>query len=954
MTNDYGNLMLMKACALLSLDPELTRNKKVNNIKALNLHNARVYEENANRLITNWNLLAQQYNEEYPEKQKLRTLGYNTFVNDEKALMTIADEYIELLFQETPQKYSSLIKAREHELSITRETLLERIDALQSADKRLKDLRKGAYTDDDSWTAYAYLRKALLYLEGINIFQEKDLGAVLQGINLTGIKMRSFNDSNSALARQMGELMSRFRTAVRLQFVQEQFEWSKLIDAAYKERGTSTGVMGNDWSFFEKWFEHTLDGKIDPAFRLVRPENFEGGPAEKKAYLHFLETNAKYRWPRENTRENMRDTDEWYEVPMIKAGFIEHFTSGKPLAAIRSTWEKYKEASIGMIMGNPDVERTRKEFENIDVEALPNVIDKDSDERQYFVTKQGVEGLEKNLDFVFLSMLYSGVRADRSPLFCELFTSFLVVTDYMMDTSGLDIETIRSAMTQYIQSKLFSRDIRPVEEKNLNALVGLLKSMTAKVALGWNSRAFFREILTGQKKHLNRWIAGAEKSNPFVKGTKKWFNSPDFLDYSDFVEAYVDVTAKIFDNMDIFGFYSQLNTIYGMVNFSNEEMAEASQRHQWTVLGLSNKSSVTATAPDFLHRMAILAGHLKTIGAFDAYSLDDKTWQLKYDMTKDNRFQIWLNYKDDESKITDLEERRKFNREKQLYEEELASWNNIEYDLKYGDFLPHALSPRAAASVKAFADQQYGNYDEETKSLIQKQTLGSLFFQYKTYGLAQFALWFAEPGYTNKLHWVDVLDKNGERIVQIPTNTTEEYEIYGDFIEKLESEVTEEEWKRKGTKYKRQLGGDLFIGKAQSSVLLASKLFTLNGDEFLELWNSSPEFRNNLYLSLLDLLEFALIGLFLRLLWGTDETPIYKQDFFQRWTYGIISGMSTDGPLFQTLQGITGDGTPPVFGMIKNYYRTMTGIIDGNINIMYGLTNTVGMTRELSNLFRTK
>ncbi len=59
--------------------------------------------------------------------------------------------------------------------------------------------------------------------------------------------------------------------------------------------------------------------------------------------------------------------------------------------------------------------------------------------------------------------------------------------------------------------------------------------------------------------------------------------------------------------------------------------------------------------------------------------------------------------------------------------------------------MPQALSPMETARVKNFADTQYGNYDDETKSLIQKQTLGSLFFQYKTYGLAQFQLWFSNP-----------------------------------------------------------------------------------------------------------------------------------------------------------------------------------------------------------------
>ena len=62
--------------------------------------------------------------------------------------------------------------------------------------------------------------------------------------------------------------------------------------------------------------------------------------------------------------------------------------------------------------------------------------------------------------------------------------------------------------------------------------------------------------------------------------------------------------------------------------------------------------------------------------------------------------------------------------------------------------------------------------------------------------------------------------------------------------------------------------------------------------------------------------------------------------------------MSTDGPLFQTLQGVLGDGSPPVFGMVKGYYRTFLSIINGNESLLYGLTNTLGMTRELSNLFR--
>ena len=105
-------------------------------------------------------------------------------------------------------------------------------------------------------------------------------------------------------------------------------------------------------------------------------------------------------------------------------------------------------------------------------------------------------------------------------------------------------------------------------------------------------------------------------------------------------------------------------------------------------------------------------------------------------------------------------------------------------------------------------------------------------------------------------------------------------------------------------------------------------------------------------MSMLDLFELLLISLLLRIFWNTDETPIHQQDFLPRWTHGVLYGAAQDGPLFQTFSSIVGDGTPPVLGMLKNYYNTILSVINGNNNVLYGLTKTVGTTRELSNLFK--
>ena len=938
----YGNLMLLKAVALIALDSKLTENKKISSIRALNLHQSQVYDEDNSRLIENWNQLAFRYKES--TGKSIRSLGYNTFMNDADALCNIADEYIGILTMMS-SKNGNWQNIEITQKNMTEDLIMRKINSLRNNYEALRDFRGKEYGRPE-WDALAYLERALLAVRGFHIFQEKDLGKIFNGIALTGIDMRSFGSSTSPLARQAAELMSYTRTAIRLKFLEDQRQWSRLIDAAMKEEGW-TGGLGNDWRFFEKWFKHDSNGKIDESFRLVDPADLNAGPASKKALEFLLETNAKYRWPNKSL-EDAKQEDAYYEMPLFVPESFEQLAGEGPWQVFKTKWNKLKNVGIELALGKEVDEKTRKELESMPLN-LPNVAWGDESERQRLLEKYGPMHYERNLDKLMLSIIATGAKAETGSRYCEFFTAFMVVADYMQKNEGLDIDNIRGALEKFIQSKLYGKDIKDPENRTINAILGFFKSFTASVALGWNTRALFREGLTGIKKHFNRFISGLDKQERYGR--------PHFIDEDAFAEAYMDVMGRMaskngeYSNFSIFSFYHQLNSIYGMVNFSYEEMADASKRNQWTVFGfLNDKSMSTATAPDFLHRMAILGGHLRTIGAWDAYYLD-KDGNLQYDMTKDERYKLYLQYKDNEDSIPDLKTRREYTQQKENYLRAIRSWQIVDKSIKEGDLLPQALSPQETLNVKQFADDLYGNYDEETKSIVQKQTLGSLFFQYKTYGLAQFAQWFAEPGYTNTLAWVNVVDKNGEKIVKVPVYSSDGFVVHGEFEEKPESEVTEEEWK-KGAFYWVQLSGNEFTGKLQTDYLLMTHLFTMDSKEFNDFWNDHPLYRSQLYMTMLDLFELMLISLLLRLFWDTKEEPIYKQDFLARWTYGVLSGAAEDGPLFQTFQAIVGDGTPPVLGMLQNYVRTANSVIAGNNNILYGLTNTLGTTRELSNLFR--
>lgn len=945
--NIYGNQMLMKACTLLAVDPSITSGKKVLQISAMNLHQAYVFTETGYKLIQSYNMLAREHNKN--SEDKMRLLGYTVFREDTEALVEIANEYLAAI--DPTLKISG--ESTRRQFKTLEEEILSRIRRLKRENVELYDIRDKGY-GNSKWDAFAYLSRALLSAKNLYISQEKDLGKIFNGMSLTGIDATSFNSSTSPLARQLGELTSRFFMEARMKFVDEQFEWSKALAEAEEEAGWS-GTTGNEWSFFKNWFLLDSDGNIDPKFR-IRPIDQIRGTKNQAAAKLFLELIAKHRWPNytEEDIENAKNDGSYYDVPIMKANTLEQIWNGNGFRdTVKTAWKRLKTMGNQLLNGKEISERTRQEFEKIDLAKVPDMMWEDSAERIEKLEEpgspryHGPKACEQNLDFLLLTAIASGIKSEVSEHYMPIYTSVMVVIDYMTKMQGFDIGNIQEAVEKYIRSKVFDRDIRDFENKPIAAALGLLKAFTANVALAWNTRGLFRESLGGIKKHFNRFASGIENK---IDG----YGVENIVTADSFEEAYVDVLGNTTENMGIFSLYNQLNSITGMVNFSYDEMANQSKLHQWTVLGIvGDKKMCTATAPDYLHRMAILGGHLRTIGAWKAYSLDENG-KLKYDMTKDERFQTWFKYKDNEESIP-AKDLPTYIKEKQVYENELNDWKQMsEYShLKYGDMLPQALSNQHLLGIKTYADLLYGNYDSETQAIIQRQTLGSLYFQYKTYGLAQAAQWFSESRNTNEglsLHFIT--NDKGEKIVKVPPRNQEEFQQYGEWIEKPESEVTEEEWRR-GATYLTQLGGLVTEGRLGTDLAMMGHLLSLDTKGFMELWNTNPLYRSNLILSLLDLFEFLIIGLICNLLYkGEGKEPIYKQSFINRWTYGVVMGAAEDGPLWQTFKGIFGDGTPPVLGMLQNYVKTTNSVISGNTNALYAITNTFGMTRELSNLFK--
>ncbi|MEG0773616.1 hypothetical protein [Clostridium sp.] len=138
--------------------------------------------------------------------------------------------------------------------------------------------------------------------------------------------------------------------------------------------------------------------------------------------------------------------------------------------------------------------------------------------------------------------------------------------------------------------------------------------------------------------------------------------------------------------------------------------------------------------------MSLFIAQMIHDGTWEAHEIitnHDGSKELKYDISKDKRFDMFVKYKGDISKVPNSE-KEKFNFQESLYNVILDEINidaENPYIYKNGDipYLSKAYTNRQRTSIKSFADTSFGYYDNETKAIFFKTAVGQIFKQFMAY-----------------------------------------------------------------------------------------------------------------------------------------------------------------------------------------------------------------------------
>lgn len=947
----YGNLEMLKALIYVSQNQELFLEDKISEIRTINpwsLDNKEISAINS-QLLNNYNMICMQ-NQDIAELKKLRS---DIFWDDVTALLSTAYD-----------KQTSVgegwidfeLQPDARDMTYTADWIKRAINKLKVKYPELYNIEN--YTDNDIWNTYVYLYRAYNAASNIYTIAEQSPGEFFGrgGIKeLNGYMISAGQFSPSANLQIFSEVHDQYVAEVRQKVQQRGQKMIKYFTDFYEE-SRRIAALGGERNLFKSWFITDSEGNIDDSFSLKNPmsSEFNGTPKARQAMLEFLRIMWKLKHPTNSEEELIFDEEqalsghlpEYFEVPLTQGRFTTQVKNLGIWNAIKNKFNEAKQLTTDMFAEDEFQNNENLSIRDIFKAEHKSVYNKfalESDQRLEKIKNHKVGFFETHIELIFNEALVAYTKQEVSKKYVPIFQGMRLSLEYQKHHSKENNDKVVEAFDKLLASKFYGESIVSKDLQPLQRWMNVIKRGFSTMTLGLNFTSFFREMLVGTYTGFSR--SGVE----LIDG----INAKTYLQGAKHI---IKDARKNFSGISLL---QQLNQQYGMANMSLTSIANQ-RRMNW--FGIKNWGKdtmfLTASSPDFQHRMAILVAKMIGDGCWDAHSLD-KDGNLTYDWTKDKRFDV---YRSNDTNHKD------YLYQKTLYLKYLEEFNRIGFkkldgtSYQEGDALPQAYPPKEGQRLKNFADLLYGHYDDESRALINDTFLGSFFMQYKTFATAKVEQWFNKPGIYNTEHLkqqYDPITKERLYVKYVYPNADNTGVPQKEIVK--ESQLTEEDKKSKLVESYIKWEGDPMEGMFHSSW---SVIKTLNDPkEFKKMW-SNPLKKAQFILSLNDTLLMALMSLILTALfagivdednwWSSKDvmSATRESGMIPDFGYKIFWGMTQDSNIFNVVSSMFSDVNPPLFTSTKKLASTIGSTLAGNTGLAEAIVSQFGALKPLQTIIR--
>lgn len=708
------------------------------------------------------------------------------------------------------------------------------------------------------------IKDADRWLENVNVFRDGMEGLYTE--NPGNFKSQTLNQITASISnvyQKVKDLMNRRNAKMR-----------QLVKKLKEEKNYGyfkNNVSGNPTSLYENMIEERNGDLV-----FVNPDTLSG--AEKEFLEYALEVINENRYPGEKANfETWKRTGDlrYYRVPLMRASDASKMsTSGnmKALAdkartwTVKGAWQEMKERAQGFL--SEEEEKLAYAKENIF--KMNNIFDwGESDKRLDKIRDNGgVNAFEHNLEDLLLHHCFAydlskEMNKEMPIIKASALALSIQGTNQNTEDSLGGFKNLQEFIEDYLKAKVKNQSINDPKYRKLEGAVGKVRKVASFMSLAFSPLQFTYQMVEHIWKSIGLIIRKPDGTDAFT--AKNMFKSLKSV-YRQ-LGHFSDEPSQL----------QLLNETYGINDMDSQQFADRISSNQGFLTNFEDWAFRMASRADFYSRMSIFEAQMRKDGSLDAHIKKDG--KLVYDYKKDKRYEAMFTAPKGSAEYNEAYSRYLV-AAKQFQEEGVLNEDGTEF--KIGDALPRAYTNKEASSMKAIADNIYGYYNNETKSMMGSMLLGGLFTQMKTYWSAKKNQYLAPGGVKLIGHFEDYKEKdqNGEE-KQMYYQKTQTGEI--DITAPM---VSEGDPNSSGVKVQR------WKGQWQEGVM--ATLWKLGngavngrfGEEWESLWNNPDDnlriaYRSNIKQLAFDLLMLCVIGNLASYVlgdWADDEEDEWRKD----------------------------------------------------------------------------
>lgn len=746
-------------------------------------------------------------------------------------------------------------------------------DAVSTVRTSIKDLNAPEYK------LYSEILIAMSDLKNLDVRQQiKDSHKWLENPNILKEGMEGLYTENpgnfkSQTLNQITASVSNIYQKVKDSMNKRNAKLRQLVKKLKEEKNYGyirNNLSGNPTSLYENMIEERNGDLV-----FVNPDTLHG--AEREFLEYVLEVVNENRYPNEKANfESWKQSGDlrYYRVPLMRASDASKMSTNGNLKALGDglrTWtikgamQELKEKTLGFL----DSEEEAKTYAAQNLFNMSNIFDwGESDKRLDKIQEHGVNAFEHNLEDLLLHHCFaydlSKEMNKEMPMIKAASVALAVQGTNQNDEDSKDgFANLQEFIGDYIKSKIKGQSITDPKYRKLEGAMGKVRQAASFMSLAFSPLQFTYQMVENIWKSIGLIIRKPDGTDAFT--AKNMFKS--------LKHVYTQLTHFSDDPSEL----QLLNETYGINDMDSRQFADRISSNQGFLTNMEDWAFRMASRADFYSRMSIFEAQMRKDGSLEAHEKVDG--RLVYDYKKDKRYSAIFTHPKGSQEYNEAYSRYLV-AAKQFQEEGVLNDDGTEF--KIGDALPRAYTNKEASSMKAIADNIYGYYNNETKSMMGSLMLGGLFTQMKTYWSAKKNQYLAPGGVKLIGHFEDYKEKdaNGEmRQMYYQKTETGEIDINAPMVyegDPNSSGVKVQRWK----------------GQWQEGIMATLwklGVGTVNGrfsEEWEDLWNNPDEnlriaYRSNIKQLAYDLLMLCVIGNLTSYVlgdWADDEEDEWRKD----------------------------------------------------------------------------